>query len=134
MNMPPFNKFTAKAKEAIQKSHELAIERGQNHVSGMHVFASLLLQEESMVERILERLDMDAQALTDVVLDAIDSPESSRTLSPSYQIYLTPETAQILEHSMKIAAFLKDEHASTEHLFLAMLEVPGEVRDLLVKS
>jgi ATP-dependent Clp protease ATP-binding subunit ClpB len=133
MNMPPFNKFTAKAKEAIQKSHELAIERGQNHVSGMHVFASLLLQEESMVERILERLDMDAQALTDVVLDAIDSPESSRTLSPSYQIYLTPETAQILEHSMKIAAFLKDEHASTEHLFLAMLEVPGEVRDLLVK-
>lgn len=133
MNMPPFNKFTAKAKEAIQKSHELAIERGQNHVSGMHIFASLLLQEESMVERILERLEIDTQALTDTVLDAIDSPESSRTLSPSLQIYLTPETAQILEHSMKIAAFLKDDHASTEHLFLAMLEVPGEVRDLLAK-
>lgn len=131
--MPPFNKFTAKAKEAIQKSHELAIERGQNHVSGMHIFASLLLQEESMVERILERLEIDTQALTDTVLDAIDSPESSRTLSPSLQIYLTPETAQILEHSMKIAAFLKDDHASTEHLFLAMLEVPGEVRDLLAK-
>lgn len=134
MNMPPFSKFTAKAKEAIQKSHELAIERGQNHVSGMHILASLLLQEESMVERILERLEVDTATLTDNVIDAIDTPESSRTLSPSYQIYLTPETAQILEHSMKIASFLKDEHASTEHLFLAMLEVPGEVRDLLSKS
>lgn len=31
--MPPFQNFTSKAREAIRKSHELAIERGQNQVN-----------------------------------------------------------------------------------------------------
>ena len=45
--MPPLNKFTTKSKDAIKKAHELAIERGQNHVSTLHLLAALLLQEES---------------------------------------------------------------------------------------
>jgi ATP-dependent Clp protease ATP-binding subunit ClpA len=47
--MPPLNQFTTKAKEAIRRAHELAIERGQNHVNPMHLLAALILQEESMV-------------------------------------------------------------------------------------
>lgn len=35
--MPPLQQFTTKAKEAIKKAHELAIERGQNHVSTSHL-------------------------------------------------------------------------------------------------
>jgi thiamine phosphate synthase YjbQ (UPF0047 family) len=44
----PFHNFTTKAKEAIRRAHELAIERGQNHVNSLHLFAALILQEESM--------------------------------------------------------------------------------------
>jgi ATP-dependent Clp protease ATP-binding subunit ClpA len=43
--MPPFNQFTTKAKEAIRKAHELAIERNQNHVNPLHLLAALVLQE-----------------------------------------------------------------------------------------
>ena len=46
-----------------------------------------------------------------------------RLLSSSYQIYLTPELAQIIEVSGKVALSLKDEFISTEHLFIAVLEV-----------
>ena len=53
--MPPFNHFTTKAKEAIRRAHELAIERGQNHVNPLHLLSSLIIQEESMVTAILER-------------------------------------------------------------------------------
>ncbi len=35
--MPNFHNFTSRAKEAIRKAHELAIERGQNHVSPVHL-------------------------------------------------------------------------------------------------
>ena len=124
--MPPFNHFTTKAKEAIRKAHELAIERGQNHVNPMHLLAALIMQEESMVTAILEKLEIDTILLTDSIHEAIESPEGSATLSPSYQIYLTPELAQAIDASTKIAASLHDEFVSTEHLFLATLEAPGQ--------
>ncbi len=129
--MPPFNHFTTKAKEAIRRAHELAIERGQNHVNPVHLLAALILQEESMVNAILEKLDVDTILMTDSVLEAIEGGETTSTLAPSYQIYLTPELAQTLESSSKVAAGLKDEFVSTEHLFIAMLDIPGSAREIL---
>ena len=63
--MQPFNHFTTKAKEAIRKAHELAIERGQNHVNPMHLLAALLIQEESMAISILDKMNIDTVLLTD---------------------------------------------------------------------
>ncbi len=131
--MQPFNHFTTKAKEAIRKAHELAIERGQNHVNPMHLLAALLLQEESIVISILDKMDVDTILLTDSVLDVIENPETSQTISPSYQIYLTPELAHTIESSSKVAQSLTDEFISTEHLFISVLDIPGEARDLLLK-
>ena len=129
--MPPFNHFTTKAKEAIRKSHELAIERGQNHVNSVHLLAGLVLQEESMVISILDRLEIDTTLLTDSILEAIEAPETGRTLSASYQIYLTPDLAQVIEQSSKVAQYLKDEFVSTEHLFISLLEVQSEAKEIL---
>lgn len=129
--MPPLKNFTTKAKEAIRRAHELAIERGQNHVNPVHLLCALILQEESMVASILDKLEVDTMVLTDLLLEQIDSPETNSTLSPSYQIYLTPDLAQILENGGKVAASLKDEFISTEHLFVAMFDVPGQARDIL---
>lgn len=129
--MPPFNNFTTKAKEAIRKAHELAIERGQNHVNPLHLLAALILQEESMVASILDKLEVDSILLTDSILEAIEGQEGSSTLSPSYQIYLTPDLAHAIENSIKITASLNDEFVSTEHLFIAVLEAPGQAHELL---
>ncbi len=129
--MPPLNRFTTKSKDAIKKAHELAIERGVNHVSSLHLLAALLLQEESMVTSILERLEIDTILLTDSVLEGIELPESQSTLSPAYQIYLNPDLAQVIEHSVKLSEHMKDDFVSTEHLFIAILEVAGEAREIL---
>ncbi|MDP2789281.1 MAG: AAA family ATPase [bacterium] len=131
--MPPLNRFTTKAKDAIKKAHELAIERGQNHVSSLHLLTSLLIQEESMVSSILDKLEIDTVLLTDSVLESIETPESHSTLSPSYQIYLNPDLAQVIEHSAKLAEYLKDDFVSTEHLFIAILEVAGEAKETLAR-
>jgi ATP-dependent Clp protease ATP-binding subunit ClpB len=131
--MPPLNKFTTKAKEAIKNAHELAIQRGQNHVNPLHLLTSLVLQEESLVASVLDKLEIDTILLSDSLLETIEAPETSSTVSPSYQLYLTPELAQILEASFKIAADMHDDFASTEHMFLACLEVPGLARDMLMR-
>ena len=129
--MPPFNHFTTKAKEAVRRAHELAVERGQNQVSPSHLLAALLIQEESLVASILDRLEVDVVLLTDTVLEALEGVPTTATLSPSYQLYLTPELVQALERAAKIATELHDEFVSTEHLFISVLEVPGTARETL---
>src|ERR1035437_6308280 len=131
--MPPFNQFTTKAKEAIRKAHELAIERGQNHVSPLHLLTALILQEESIVPSILDRMNLDTIFLTDTILDEIEGTEAGQTLSASYQIYLTPELAQVIEMSSKVATEMHDNFVSTEHLFISCIEVPSVARDILLK-
>ena len=113
--MPPLNKFTTKAKDAIKKAHELAIERGQNHVSTLHLLGALILQEESMVNSILDKLEVDTMLLSDSVFDAIENPEGASTLSPAYQIYLNPDLAQVIEYSVKVSEFMKDDLKTIEH-------------------
>ncbi len=131
--MPPFTNFTTKAKEAVRRAHELAIERGQNHVSPLHLLAALVLQEESLVFSMLDRMEVDTIMLSDAILEYLEAPESASVLSPSYQIYLTPDLAKALETSGKIAARMNDAFVGTEHLFLAIIEHPGPAADILAR-
>jgi ATP-dependent Clp protease ATP-binding subunit ClpB len=128
--LPPFKQFTTKAREAIRHAHELAVERGQNHVGPMHLCSALLLQEESVVTSILERNGIDVVLLTDSFLEQIEGKEAPQTLSSAYQIYLTPELAQIIEHSLRLAQQLGDEFTSVEHLFLATFDIPSSALEI----
>ncbi|MCX6713831.1 MAG: AAA family ATPase [Candidatus Vogelbacteria bacterium] len=129
--MPPFQNFTSKAREVIRRAHELAIERGQNQVSPMHLLASLLLQDESLTVSIADKLEADTIMLTDYVLDSIDGSGGSNVMSPSYQIYLTPELVKVLDTSAKAASNLGEEFVSTEHILLALLDVPSPTKEAL---
>lgn len=130
--MPPFHDFTTKARDAIRKAHELAIERGQTHVTPMHLLAGLILQEESMVLSILEKLDVDPALLTESIIESIDDGRmQGGTTAASYQLYLTPELAQTLEVSQHVARELGDQFISTEHLFIALMRVPSKAEELI---
>ncbi len=130
----PFQNFTTKAKEAIHRAHQLAIERGQSHVNPLHLLAALLLQDESMTISILERLEIDTIHLTDAILESLDGGEGGATMSPSFQLYLTPELAQVLQDGApRIASSFDDQFVSTEHLLLAILDNPGTAADVLAQ-
>jgi ATP-dependent Clp protease ATP-binding subunit ClpB len=129
--MPPLSQFTTKAKESIKRSHELAIERGQNNVSTLHLLAALLVQEESNIITLLDRLEIDTMLMTDSVLEAIETVDGATTVAPSYQMFLTADLAQTIEASLKVAAEMKDNFVSTEHLFIALLDVKNQASELL---
>ncbi|MCI5051006.1 MAG: AAA family ATPase [Candidatus Pacebacteria bacterium] len=132
--MPPFQNFTKKAKEVIRRSHELAIERGQNHVNAIHLLTALLVQDDSLVVSILEKLNINAQDFTNNLLDELDETENEvrdDTIDSSVQMYLTPDLAQIIERSMKLAKEMKDEVISTEHVFLSLFDVENSAQSFL---
>jgi ATP-dependent Clp protease ATP-binding subunit ClpB len=128
---PPFSNFTSKAKEVIRKTHELAIERGQNQVGPVHLLAALLLQDESVFVSILDKIEVDTIMLTDYVIESLDGGEPATVVSASYQIYLTPELVRVFDTSAKIATNMSDEFVSTEHLLLALLETPNQAHEIL---
>jgi ATP-dependent Clp protease ATP-binding subunit ClpB len=130
--MTPFNNFTTKAKEAIQRAHQLAVERGHNQVSTLHLLAALLMQEESMVVPMLDQLDIDTAHLTDSILEQIEGG-SGTTVSPSFQLYLTPELVRVFEGAPRIAASFNDQFVSPEHLLLGVAEHPGPAADVLAR-
>ena len=132
--MPNFHNFTSRAKEAIRKAHELAIERGQNHVSPVHLLAALSMQDESTVISVLDRLDIDIINFTDLLIEALEGSEMTSSVSQSYQLYLTPELAKALEHAARAAEQLGDSYVGVEHLFLAALEFPGPAIEVLQRS
>ena len=131
--MPPFQNFTTKAREAIRRAHELALERGQNQVNPIHLLTALLLQEEGTVPSIIERLEIDSMMLTDYLLEMIENAGGSQTMTPSYQIYLTPELVKVFDSSAKVAQGLSDEFVSTEHLLLALIDTPSPAKEVLVR-
>lgn len=132
--MPPIKNFTKKARQAIKHSHELALERGQNHVNALHLLAALVVQEDSFIVSLLERLEIDSTIFTNHVLDELDELEGDMTkdtLDTQVQMFVTPDLAQILEQSMKVAKQLKDEVISTEHLFLSLFDVENATHSIL---
>ena len=80
---------------------------------------------------VLDKLEVDLVLLTDTALESLEGAPGGSLLSPSYQLYLTPELVQALERSAKVATELHDEFVSTEHLFIAILDIPGVARDTL---
>jgi ATP-dependent Clp protease ATP-binding subunit ClpB len=131
--MLPFQNFTSKAREAIKKSHELAIERGQNQVNPVHLLAALLLSDESPAVSILDKLEVDTVMLTDYLLDTLEGEPDATVAAPTYQIYLTPELVRVFDSAGKAAASFSSEFVSTEHLLLALLDVPSQAQEILVR-
>ena len=129
--MPPFSNFTVKAQEAVRKAHELTIERGQNQVDVLHLLAALVLQDESMVISILDKLEVDINFLSDTIFENMSEAEHSSVVTPTYQVYITPELSRALEISHRAAQALKDDYVSTEHLFLAILDTPSKAKEIL---
>jgi len=130
--MPPYNQFTIKAQEVLKKAHDLAMERSHQQIDVLHLVTSLVLQEEGTVDAILEKLETDISGFADKLLETLDAlPRGAMIASPLGQVYLTQDLAKTIEQAHREAAQLKDEFISTEHLFLALLEIPSRAKELL---
>jgi ATP-dependent Clp protease ATP-binding subunit ClpB len=92
------------------------------------------MQDESAVISVLDQLEIDVIAFTDMLLESLEGPEISSTVSQSYQLYLTPELAKALEQSGTIASELGDSYVGVEHLFIAALEHAGPALEVMRRA
>ncbi len=125
--MMSFDRFTERAQEAAARAYEIMQRYKHSQLDTEHILLALLEQPEGVISQILERLNVDAEAIKsrlDNVLRASPRMQSygaaAGGASPM-QVYITPRVKRVLDVANEEAQRLKDEYVSTEHVFLAIL-------------
>lgn len=120
--MMRFDRFTERAQEAAQRAAEIIQRYGHNQIDTEHILLALIEQPGGVIPQILEKLNVNAEALTerlDATLRA--SPKANIFGGGAGQIFITPRVKRIIDLANEEANRLKDEYISTEHIFLAIL-------------
>ena len=121
--MIPFQSFTEKAKNAIRIAQETASEYGSHNVNTTHLFAALSGQEDGLVPAVLYKFGIDSNELHDQIIQLLETKSNTTSYEQlPMQFFITRELAKTLERSIQIAKNMNESYASTEHLFLAILE------------
>ena len=120
-------KFTVKSQEAIQNAHEQTQEFGHQQIETMHLALALLMQEDSLVKSVLERLDKEPVKIAEQLKDEL----AKQPRVEGGQIMVSQDLNRALVISQKKADKMKDEYTSTEHLLLGLLDIDKKVAEMM---
>ncbi|MEE8138415.1 MAG: ATP-dependent chaperone ClpB [Thermoanaerobaculia bacterium] len=116
------NKLTQKSQEALNAAQARAVEFGHQQVDREHVLLALLAQPDGLVPRLLQRMDVPGDGLQQAVEDLLrQRPKVSGPGFEAGKIYLSASLSEAIVAAEKLAAQMKDEYVSVEHLFMALL-------------
>jgi len=126
------DKLTEKSREALMEAQHLAEEYNHPAVEPEHLLAALLQQENGVVPSVISKIGGDPQMLLQSVEAALS--KMPRATGSSVQVGMSRELTNILNEAESIAAAMKDDYTSTEHLLMAMAQPKGgRVRELLAR-
>ena len=111
-----FDKFTIKAREAVQAAMDLAADYGHQEITGVHLLAALLHQKEGVVPSLLGKLGADRAAILQGIKDDLDKLPKVQ----GGQQYLGQDANAVFQRGWDEARRLKDEYVSGEHLLIAL--------------
>ncbi len=126
-----FNKLTVKSQEALIVAQNIAIENGQQQISALHLLYSLIIQPESLVKTILDKLNINEDKIKQEIIAGIERLPKTPIESVVGTIQGTQEVALIMNEAKREADKMKDEFISTEHLFLGILLVKSSAQEIL---
>ncbi len=116
-------KFTKKALEAVNAAQNIAIENQNMQIMPEHLLYALVDQDGGLVPMLLGRAGIDTDNLlaqTDGEINKM--PAVSGSGREPDKIYVSPVTDKIFAEAEKLAAGMKDEYVSVEHLMLAVFD------------
>ena len=114
-------KFTQKSVQAVEGCERLAYEYGNQEIEQEHLLYSLLTLEDSLILKLIEKMEIQKEHFTDNVEDAL----AKRPKVQGGKVYIGEMLNKALISAEDEARALGDEYVSVEHLFLAMLKHPN---------
>jgi ATP-dependent Clp protease ATP-binding subunit ClpB len=127
-----FNKFTIKAQEAVQNAIDIAVNNSNQQIETEHLLDSMLMQGDSLADSILRKIGVNINEIKSETKKLISSLPQVSNVSSS-NIYLSKDLQKVFDDSSKIAAQMKDDYISIEHLLTAISESDSKAGNLLKK-
>ena len=122
-------KFTQTSMEAIQSLEKIAYDFGNQEVEQEHLLYALNEQEDSLIMKLVQKMDIEPQMYANAVRDALDARVK---VSGSGKPYIGADLNKALIKAEDEAKAMGDEYVSVEHLYLSVLKYPSRtVKKLL---
>lgn len=118
MIQPTAEQFTEQAWAAIVSAQAIAQAKKQQKLETEHLFLALLLQNQGLTTRILEKASVDTSKLTMEVEEFIQRQTSLS--SAQENVFIGKGMQTLLDRSEGIKKELEDSFISIEHLILAL--------------
>ena len=115
------SKFTQKSVQAVQDLEKIAYEYGNQEIEEEHLLYALLTQEDSLILKLIEKMEIQKEYFIDTVKKALDARVKVSGGELRFGQYLN----KALVSAEDEAKAMGDEYVSVEHLFLSMLKNPS---------
>ena len=115
------SKFTQKSVQAVQDLEKVAYQFGNQEIEEEHLLYALLEQEDSLILKLIEKMEIDKDYFRNSLNQALDTKVKVSGGELRFGQYLN----KALVSAEDEAKAMGDEYVSVEHLFLALLRYPS---------
>ena len=115
------SKFTQKSVQAVQDLEKVAYQFGNQEIEEEHLLYALLEQEDSLLLKLIEKMEIDKDYFRNSLNQALDAKVKVSGGELRFGQYLN----KALVSAEDEAKTMGDEYVSVEHLFLALLRYPS---------
>ena len=115
------SKFTQKSIQAVQDLEKVAYEYGNQEVEQEHLLYALLSQEDSLILKLIEKMEINKEYFVNTVKKALDARVKVSGGDLRFGQYLNKSLVSAEDE----ARAMGDEYVSVEHLFLSLLKQPS---------
>ena len=115
------SKFTQKSVQAVQDLEKVAYQFGNQEIEEEHLLYALLEQEDSLILKLIEKMEIDKDYFRNSLNQALDAKVKVSGGELRFGQYLN----KALVSAEDEAKSMGDEYVSVEHLFLALLRYPS---------
>ena len=115
------SKFTQKSVQAVQDLEKVAYQFGNQEIEEEHLLYALLEQEDSLILKLIEKMEIDKDYFRNSLNQALDAKVKVSGGELRFGQYLN----KALVSAEDEAKAMGDEYVSVEHLYLALLRYPS---------
>ena len=121
-------KFTQKSLEAMQNLEKISYDYGHQEVTQEHLVYALLTQEDSLILKLIEKMNIEPNLFKSAVEQALEGFVKVSGGKP----YIGADLNKALIKAEDEARAMGDEYVSVEHLFLSILKYPSRTMKQLL--
>ncbi|MCR5520444.1 MAG: AAA family ATPase, partial [Lachnospiraceae bacterium] len=119
------DRYTQKSLESLKTAENIALEYGNPQIDVEHLMLGLITVNDSLILALLKKMSVDVSSFRGAVTRLI---EKKPKVTGDVDMGITTTFSKVMAAAEKEATAMKDTYVSVEHLMLALIANPGDLK------